>query len=154
MADKLIGSLSMDDLGKLRKMTRPMADAFLISHTLSDVERARVNDLIGRDLQQSQPISVQVHDPNRGLWMISAWLAGASWRQLARYHGIAPQTVMNIADRRLTSSERQSQRLKSSMSLEALDTYHASFIKNLEKFALMRPQEVAQWLLDNTELDK
>jgi hypothetical protein len=85
--------------------------------------------------------------------MISAWLIGASWRQLARFHGVAPQTVMSIADRRLTSSERQILRLRSDMSLESLDAYHKSFTANLAMLATMTPFDVANWLLTNTELD-
>src|SRR5687768_2315401 len=154
MPDGVIGTLTMDDLSTLRKLSKPDAQLFLSAHTLSDEDMLRVSLLIGKD-SKSLPAgyAVQVHDPTRRLWFCAAWLAGASWRQLARFHDIAPQTVMSVADRQLTSAERQPLRIKSQMSLESLDTYHKNFILNIDKLKQMQPQEVARWLLDNTELD-
>jgi hypothetical protein len=151
----VLGTLTMEDLGKLRRMTRPDADMFLQPHTLSDQERKYVDALVGKDLHahRSTSVTVQVHDPTRPLWVTAAWLAGASWRQLARLHSIAPQTVMAAADRLLISPERQSLRLRTQMSLESLDAYRKKFVSNAEHLQDLPPHEVAQWLLDNTELD-
>lgn len=156
MAEPVLGTLTMEDLSALRKMKRINAEIFLNKHTLNDTERARVNELIGRDLASDggESLVIQLHDPTRPLWVIAAWLAGASWRQLAKQHGVAPQTIMAAADRLLISSERQPLRLRTSMSLEALDAYRATFVKNLAILKPKPPQEVAMWLLDNTELDK
>lgn len=151
MAEPVLGTLTMDDLSTLRKASRGDAEALLAKHpTLSHDELQRARLLISKDRAAA---SVKQYDPSRRLWFASAWLAGASWRQLARLHDVAPQTIMSIVDRIMVSSERQPLRLKAEMSLESLSAYHASFIKNSDKFSLMTPQQVAQWLLDNTELD-
>lgn len=147
----------MEDLSTLRKMSPPDAELFLVRHTLTPDEREKLTPLIGKDRPKyNAPLvqgAVQVHDPRRGLWMISVWLIGASWRQLARFHNVAPQTAMSVADRHLTSKERQILRLRSEMSLEALDTYHKSFTANVDMLSTMSPFEVANWLLTNTTLD-
>lgn len=154
MPEPVLGTLSMDDLRKLRKMSPTDAEAFLLKHVLTKDELDSAMKLAGRDKQLTVEETIQIHSPSRRLWFVAAWLAGASWRQLSRLHDIAPQTVTSVADRMLSSPERQAQRLRSDMSLEALETYRRSFLQNKDKFSLMRPQEVAQWLLDNTELDK
>lgn len=153
MADKqgVLGTLTMDDLSKLRRMSRADAATFLTSHILSEDEMQRVKLLISKDRVEA---SVKQYDPTRRLWFAAAWLAGASWRQLSRLHDVAPQTIMSIVDRIMVSQERQSLRIHhSGMKLEALEMYHANFIKNLDVVKSMTPREVAQWLLDNTELD-
>lgn len=157
MAEPVLGTLTLEDLGKLRKLSPPDAELFLAAHTLSEQERGYVDKLVGRDLK-SLPAgySVQVHDPTRRLWLCAAWLAGASWRQLARLHQVAPQTIMSVADRELTSFERQVLRNKiqpKPISLESLDAYRNAFVKNVDTLKHLPAQEVAQWLLDNTELD-
>jgi len=156
MANQVLGTLTMDDLSALRKMKPVDAEMFLSKHQLSDGDKMRLKDIIGRDLTDDIGSSMIIHlqDPSRPLWVLAAWLAGASWRQIARLHGVAPQTIMAAADRLLVSSLRQPQRLRTSMTLEALDSYRATFIKNVASFRLMTPQQVAMWLLDNTELDK
>ena len=156
MANPILGTLTMEDLGKLRKMTRPEAGVFLSKHTLSVQEMDYANRLIGKDLHdntRATSLVLRVMDPTRPLWVTAAWLAGASWRQLAKLHAVAPQTIMAAADRVLISSERQALRQRSSMSLESLDAYRKKFEQHLELLSGMPPHEVAQWLLDNTELD-
>lgn len=155
MADQVLGTLTMDDLGKLRKLSLADAEMFLSTHTLSDTERKYAEALIGRDIKSLPAgFSVQVHDPTRRLWLCAAWLAGASWRQLARLHSVAPQTIMSVADRQLSSVERQALRIRTEpMSLESLDAYRKSFVKNVDTLKDMPPQDVARWLLDHTELD-
>lgn len=150
----VLGTLSMEDLGNLRRMKPADAAIFLSGHTLTHDEQVKVDKIIGRDLpEMASSMVIQVQDPSRPLWVLAAWMAGASWRQIAKLHGVASQTIMAAADRLLVSSQRAPQRLRVGMSLEALDTYRKSFVNNLDKFRLMTPQEVAQWLLDNTELD-
>jgi hypothetical protein len=153
VTDKLLGDLTMEDLSKIRKMSPTDAESFLRNHILTKDELDAAMRLAGRDRLNGDE-TVQIHSPSRRMWFVAAWLAGASWRQLARLHDIAPQTVTSVADRLLSSPERQHQRLRQEMSLESLEAYRKSFMLNKERFSLMRPQEVAQWLLDNTELDK
>ena len=151
----VLGTLTMEDLTKLRKMTKANAEIFLSQHTLTDEERETANRVVGRDLNLTPSVQAvwQLYDPTRRLWITAAWLAGASWRQLARLHEVAPQTLMVSADRLLTSSERQALRLRAQMSLEALSAYRSKYVQNAEMLSTMSPQAVAHWLLTNTELD-
>lgn len=152
MTDKLLGDLTMEDLSKIRKMSSTDAEGFLHNRILTKDELEAAMRLAGRDRLSGEE-TVQIHSPSRRMWFCAAWLAGASWRQLARLHDLAPQTVSSVVDRLMLSPVRQALRLRSEMSFEALECYRKSFMLNKEKFSLMRPQEVAQWLLDNTEID-
>lgn len=156
----MIGSLSMEDLGRLRRMSPTDAEAWLKSFTLTEDELATAMRLAGKDLPSTPPPDKreqsvprgQIFDASRPLWFVSAWLMGASWRQLAYMHKISPQTVTASADRLMPSVQRQAARLNPTMSYEALSEYRATFLKGDWKGK--SPLEVANTLLSTTELDK
>ncbi len=120
----------MDDLAKIRRMSVTDAMAFLNSKPLTADERAQALTLAGRNLEPSSPVPHGiVRDQSRPKWFVTAWLLGASWRQLAALHAIRPQTVMASADTVMPSFERQRSRLRDKMSYEALSAYRAAFLQ-------------------------
>jgi hypothetical protein len=149
----LLGDLTMEELSKLRRMSVVDAQLFL-SHrgvSLTPDERERALALAGRDRMLDAPQSPATNI--RRNWMTAAWLLGASFRQLGTLHDIAPQTAVSIIDRAMKSKERSAIRLAQGMSLEALSAFRARYNESLETLTGMTPLEIAQWLLDNTELD-
>lgn len=162
MPEALLGSLTLDDLSKLRKFTQTEASIFLLDHELNPDELERAQALIGRDLGPGRTSILPEfdykpstkYDPSRRFWIATAWLLGASWRQLASGYGITPQTTMNIASRILPVQTRQGIRLSKELSLEKLSTYFRKFTDNTHELLGLTPLQAAQWLLDHTDLDQ
>ena len=157
----MIGTLTMEDLARIRRMSSTDAESWLRDKDLTDEQRAQVLSLAGRDVkpvvqavshaERSVPRG-HVWDRTRPLWFAAAWLMGASWRQLAYMHKIAAQTVTASADRVMQSADRQRLRINHEMSYEALAEYRVAFLK--QDFKDQTPLEVANILLSTTELDK
>lgn len=150
----MIGTLSMEDLARIRRMSRTDAEAFLTNHpTLSIDDKQRVLSLAGKSIEE-QPAHIPrgvVYDRSRPKWFVTAWLMGASWRQLAWMHKIAPQTVVASADRVMSSPERQASRLADQMSPDKLSQYRAAYIET--DWGDATPVEIAKQLLFETDTD-
>jgi hypothetical protein len=104
-------------------MTRTSAEQYLLSNfpDLPHAERDRLVALaldeatlptgrpdVGESSSGTSPdkVRVSVHDPNRRRFLALAWLAGASWNQLATLYGVARQTLMDQMNRVLPEHER------------------------------------------------
>ena len=151
----MIGTLSMEDLARIRRMSQTDAEAYIKHFELTDTERSQALALAGRSIVQPEaPPTLprgQIHDASRPLWFVSAWLLGASWRQLAFLHKITPQTVMASADKIMTSPQRQAARLATAISPERLSAFRAEFLRN--DWAGFEPPAVAEKLLSITQED-
>lgn len=148
----ILGTLTMEQLGALRRMSRPDAELFVAQHKLEGDDRERALALAGRDLIMESPASTTTNI--RRNWLAAAWLLGASFRQLGHLHDVAPQTIMSSVDRILPSPQRMKMRLvQDRISPELISEYRAQFNRSLEVLTGMTPLEIAQWLLDNTEGD-
>jgi hypothetical protein len=141
----LLGSLTIEDLTRIRKMSMPDAELFLSRHTLTDAERTSALALAGKDVEPASYLSV------RRQWMTVAWLLGASYRQIGTLHGIARQTVMDIVDRTMPIADRRAARHATECSLEKLSYYRSLFNKNIEMLSGLTTNEAAQWMVDNSE---
>lgn len=156
----MIGSLTMEDLSRIRRMSPTDAESFLRGYALTEADRETAMKLAGKDLAPIDPIDMkaasvprgQMYDATRPTWFVTAWLLGASWRQLAYLHKVTPQTVMASADKIMPSAERQAKRLESQMSYEALAEYRTAFIKGQWKG--LDPLTIATTLIQKTELDR
>lgn len=142
----------MEDLDKIKAMSVDDATRYITGRDLDDAEREAVLALAGASKGKVLPMVAGAH--NRKVWLAAAWLLGASFRQLAESEGIAQQTVLRYVDRVLPKLARQTGRLGTSMSLEALSTYHAKFMSEDPRDIDPDPIATAKWLLAHTELDK
>lgn len=152
----MIGSLSLEDLARIRRMSETDARAFVADKNLSVEQLTTVLLLAGKNINEAhKPLTVNrgiVFDNSRRKWFLAAWLAGASWRQLAWLHGVAPQTVLSSADRLMPSHLRQTARLATTMTPEALSAHRAAFIAE-PALADLDPVALAQHLLATTDKD-
>lgn len=156
MADGLIGPLGHEEIKIIRGLSKGDAELWLAAKFpgLTSDDKEIALRLAGRDLKTLPPAtSNSKYDPTRRLWLAAAWLMGASWRNLAALHGVAGPTILLTVDRILPKEERQAQRLGTRMSVDRIAMYRASFTANIQHLQSLTPLEIAQWLLDNTELD-
>jgi len=140
----ILGSLTMEDLSRIRRMGTADAELFLSRHTLTDEDRLTAMSLIGKDKDRPDYDKVRRH------WLAAAWLLGASYRQLAAVHGVARQTVMDIVWRALPEAPSRS-RAVSVMSNEKLSHLRVFFNKHVEHLMDLSIHEAAQWLYDNLD---
>lgn len=140
----LLDKMTVEDLLKIRKMTKDDAERYLAQFRLSPDETKQARKLI--------TIKDKHHDSR--LWLATAWLLGASFAQLGRDKRVTKQSVMSQVDKVLPIEEREKGRISGiALTLEALSEYKVAFFENVDTLTDMTPQEAASWLLSHTSLD-
>lgn len=85
---------------------------------------------------------VTAKDPNaewtsmRSEFITAAWIAGASWYQIAQLFSITRQTVRQAALRKMTNADRVAMRMNNVVSWERLSAMRDSFIQMFEDDAV------------------
>lgn len=138
----------------LRNKTQEEAKRMLEPYKLDDETKARYLAIASLTEHKAPelPKSVARFEPDRRLWMATAHLLGASFRQLGRFHSISPQTVIFYIDRILPVEGRSEQRLQTKLSHEAVSRYHEEFVKHRALLRQLTPREAAEWLHANVNL--
>jgi len=140
----VLGTLTMEDLSRIRRMGTADAELFLSRHDLSDEDRTIAMSLIGKDKDRPDYDKVRRH------WLAAAWLLGASYRQLGAVHGVARQTIMDIVWRALPEAPSRN-RAVAQMSNEKLSHLRVFFNKHVERLIDLSIHEAAQWMYDNLD---
>lgn len=151
----------MELMLKVPKMTIEDATKYLASLDLTDDERVTLLAKAGTKLrgkpkpvEREQVISYHI-DPDRPLWLVAAYLLGASLRQLALLHGVQHTTILQSINKVMPGPERAMKRIKFTMTFEALSEYHHQYYSYLDDVRFLKqPLKVAEWLNNTTELDK
>lgn len=87
----------------------------------------------------------------RRLWLASAWLLGASHRQLGTLHGVSHASILQGINKVISSGDRRKARLHQTMTSSALVWYREQFQNNVETLRHMaNPLDVAVWMSTNT----
>lgn len=95
--------------------------------------------------------------PRKGHWYATAWLIGASWTQLSRWHGVTRSAVLDSANR-FMPGKHTLQRINAAgknhpgITYAALEAYASAYDANLATLAAMAPLNAAKWLVTNTPL--
>jgi hypothetical protein len=142
----LTDKVPIETLIRLKKIPVGDAKKLLDAYELTDDERAQAEKLLS-------PSTLGNPKWDNRLWVVVAYLLGASYRQIALEKGVSRQTTYAQVTRVLSDSEKR-ERLNPHMSLEAYSTYKVNFFENVDKLRNMTPQEAAMWLFLNTDLDQ
>lgn len=87
-------------------------------------------------------------NPDRGLWLASAWLCGASYSLLALLDGVSEQAIQQSVSRSMPSAEeRHINRMGYGMSRERAEALRVRYNSNVVMLREMTPVECARWLL-------
>lgn len=148
----------MELMLKVPHMTVEDATTYLDRLDLTEAEKVILLTKAGTKLKAKateQPARTYLIDRDRPVWLVAAYLLGASLRQLALLHGVQHPTIAQSINKLMPGPERTMKRLKFTMTFEALSEYHRMYYNNLDTVReIKQPLLVAQWLIDNTELDK
>jgi hypothetical protein len=91
-------------------------------------------------------------DPDRPLWLATAWLLGASYTALAMLHGVSPQAIQQSVYRIIPRAEdRHSHRLGFRLSSESIRAYQAMFYSHITTLRTLSPINAAKFLLASME---
>lgn len=134
-------------------MTPADAERFLSQFAMTEEQLESARSLVGKDLSSGNRIVVTRHDPTRRLWLAAAHILGASFRQLARLHGVQPATIVQAISKLLPVETRDAQRFTREVSHEKLSAYRATYVANASSLQGLTPRECAQFILNNTEDD-
>lgn len=144
--------LSIEELERLEYLSPEDGEGFLAAFDLPEELLAAARRRLGRKLPRSEVLRPS-YDPTTRNFRAAAYLLGASFHQIALLHDVASQTVMSSISRILPAATRQSQRLATKLSLEALADYQVAYEHNREYLNRLTPRQAAEWLLTNTQLD-
>lgn len=156
------GKITLDELVAVRRMSAEQAAAYLSEFDLSPEQIEEIMKVQGRgaavvadNVQTVVDYHMQVQRqalPRRH-WYVTAFLAGAAIRTLAKMDNIQPQTVARAMDKLMPAADRHAARLQDKLSGEAVSEYHRAFLDNQQMMISMTPEAAAQWLINNVELD-
>lgn len=107
------------------------------------------------EIPQLRPVhyAPKNEDRYRNHWMATAWILGASFRMLAKLHGISAPTVVQVIDRFLESGKRNGMRLGYQLTPDKISEYHANYYNNKLLLSKLSVVAAAVWLMQNTTVD-
>jgi hypothetical protein len=143
----LTDKVPVDTLIRIRRMPREEAQKLLDAYDLDAEEREQAEKLVA-------PVTTTLGNPkwDNRLWVVVAFLLGASYRQIAKDKNVSRQTTFAQVTRVLSDEEKK-ERLNPYISLEAYSEYKVAFFENVDSLRNMTPQEAAMWLFLNVKLD-
>ena len=83
------------------------------------------------------------------LWLASAWLMGASYRQLGVLHDVTHNTILQSVNKAIPVEDRKGKRLRFSMKPSELVWYREQFQQNVQELRDMQPLQAGAWLLSH-----
>ena len=86
-------------------------------------------------------------DPDRPLWLVTAWICGASYSVLAMMHGVSEQAIQQSVSRSMGVDERHISRIGYRLERERVDELRIKYYTNVLKLRNMHPVECAKWLI-------
>jgi hypothetical protein len=144
----LVTKMTMDQLLSIRKMKRKEAEDFIAKFDLTEDEAAAARDL----MQEEEPVDPRM---DQRMWVVVAYLLGASLRMIARDKGgVSPQSVYAQIERVIPDTkERGMMRYRTALSYEAMAEYKVKYFENIDQLRGKSPADLAKWLVENTSLD-
>jgi len=140
----LTNKLSIDELLALRRMGHDEALRFLGSYHLTPEENAQAMKLV-------IPKNVDARGDNR-LWICTAFLLGATCRQIGDDKGVSRQSVFDLVTRNIPN--RDQKRLATTLGNEALSEYKIAFFESIDFLRSKTPEEAAVWLAASVNVDR
>lgn len=144
----LVQKMTIEELISVRRMKRSEAEEFIKKFDLTEEEVAAARQL----MQDEEPFDPRV---DQRMWVVTAYLLGASLRMIARDKGgISPQSVHAQIERVIPDAhERGMMRYRTALSYEAMAEYKVKYFENVEMLRSKSPGDIAKWLVENTQLD-
>lgn len=142
-SDELRTKVGLSRASLLRKLSPVEGEIVLSGLGLTREEITQALEICKKP--KASPVTIVINDPSRKIWLVAAWLLGASWRQLAILHGIAHTSVMQSARKAITSKslDYRAMHTKNKIPFERLEIMRRIFLENKDKFANMDPSDVA-----------
>lgn len=165
----------MTETRRIKYMTEPEARQLMDTYALPDDKRKLLWPLVGSlrparsdafdptppsppvaTYSEPQPGQVESAppkrtwrppDPDRPLWLASAWLCGASYTALALLHGVSEQAIQQSVKRLIPNLEERHHRLGYRLPTERVQALRIRYYDNVIMLRGMPPLECAKWLL-------
>jgi hypothetical protein len=145
--------LSRDEIRVLRRTRRSLATAWLQDrHPDMDPEDVSQALALAPEVVTPIPVSALAPDRLRNLFIVGAWLAGASLGQLAHFYTLTDQRIRDIIHRALPGDPAMRAAMRVAVngqpSFELMEQWHNAFYEfvkatGVEAAADMEPLEVA-----------